>query len=254
MTTIAGQPGMVWTADGAGAVAAPVALASGLGKWIDGREVLRAIDLELRGGECVALLGGNGAGKSTLLRVLATLTPPTAGRLELFGRAITKQGAAAVRSRIGLIGHQLMLYRELSVRENLEFFARLYGVARARPRAEELIEAVGLDGRGDDAVKTLSRGMAQRAAIARALVHEPDLLLADEPFAGLDGASAERVETILRGWRDAGRTVLLATHDIGQALRLSDRAVVLAGGTKSLDERSDRLSEATIRERIGGAA
>lgn len=253
MSTIAGQHRVGATAHSAETARAPSLRAAGLGKWIDGREVLRAIDLEIQAGECVALLGSNGAGKTTLLRIGATLTPPSSGRLELFGRAVGRDSAAA-RARIGLVGHQLMLYRGLTVRENLELFARLYGVERPAERANELIALVGLEGRGEDAVRALSRGMAQRAAIARALVHEPDLLLADEPFTGLDAASAGVLERVLGAAGERGRAVLFATHDVGQALRLADRVVVLGAGAKVLDERAERLTGPALLEMLGGRA
>lgn len=213
----------------------PLVRAAGLCKRLGGRDVLADVDLTIGDGQCVALLGANGAGKSTLLRVLSTLTPPTAGRLELFG-VDASRGGPAVRGRLGLIGHQLMLYRELSVRENLELFGRLYGVGDARARASEVLALVGLEERAEDRVRALSRGLAQRASIGRALMHRPSLLLADEPFAGLDAGSVERLESILRGHRASGGSVVLATHDAAQALRIADRVSGLCDGRLVLDE------------------
>lgn len=251
MTALAAHP-VLATHDAVGESSrATVARAGGLGKRIDGREVLSSVDLTLRAGERVALLGANGAGKSTLLRVLATLTPPTSGSLELFGRPIGRDGSA-VRGRIGLVGHQLMLYRDLSARENIEFFARLYAVPDPRTRAAELLEALGLGGRGEDAVSSLSRGMAQRVAIARALVHAPELLLADEPFTGVDASSAERLEGLLAGADN--RCVLMATHDVHQALRMCARVVVLGDGRKLFDEPARGLREADLAPYLGGRA
>jgi heme exporter protein A len=217
---------------------AEVVRATALCKSIDGRAVLDEVYLRIPAGSFVALLGANGAGKSTLLKVLATLSPPTSGRLELFGRRATAtgRGAEQMRRSIGLIGHQSMLYRDLSARENLEFFGRLYGVPDPRGRAEWLLDAVGLLDRADDPVRGYSRGMTQRAALARALVHDPQLLLADEPFDGLDAPSAAALEGLLGVLHAGGRTLILANHDIAQSLRLAGRAVVLREGRVVIDE------------------
>jgi heme exporter protein A len=226
--------------------------ATALGKRIDERAVLDGIDLCVPEGPFVALLGANGAGKSTLLKVLATLTPPSSGQLQLFGSPATGRGAAAARARIGMIAHQSMLYRDLSARENLEFFARLYGVPDPRGRAEELLEVVALGDRADGAVKTFSRGMTQRVAIARALVHDPDLLLADEPFDGLDAPSSATLEQLLADLHGQGRTVILANHAIDQSLRLAERAVVLRAGQVVIDEPSERLRAAEVLAEMEG--
>jgi len=183
----------------------------GLGKTLDDRPVLNGIDLSVAAGEYVVILGVNGAGKSTLLKMLATLSTPTSGELRLFGLAVPKHASAA-RARLGLIGHQSMLYRDLTARENLELFARLYGVRNPKERAEELLNVVGLSTRSDDPVKVFSRGMTQRVSIARALVHEPDLILADEPFAGLDVPGAAAVEQLLADLHRAGKTIITVNH------------------------------------------
>lgn len=216
-----------------------------LSKRIDDRPVLEDVNFALRAGRSVALLGANGAGKSTLLRILATLVAPSSGELWLFGKPVSRDGAAA-RARIGLIGHQSMLYRDLSARQNLEFFCRLYGIRKPRERAESLLDSVGLIDRADDPIKTFSRGMTQRAAIARALVHNPDLLLADEPFDGLDAPSSGVLEELLQGLQAAGKTLVLANHDIHQSLRLTDRTIVLREGTIVIDEASRDLSTAAV--------
>jgi heme exporter protein A len=210
-------------------------------KRIDERAVLDAIDLQVSRGQFVTLLGANGAGKSTLLKVLATLTPPTSGELRLFGKPGTGQDARAARARIGMIAHQPMLYRDLSARENLEFFARLYGVPDPRGRARQLLDVIELSRRADDPVKTFSRGMTQRVAIARALVHDPGLLLADEPFDGLDAPSVATLEQLLTDLREQGTTVILANHSIDQSLQLADQAIVLRGGRVVIDEPSRSL-------------
>jgi heme exporter protein A len=163
------------------------------------------------------------------------LTPASQGSLQLFGED-SAGNSAALRGRIGLIGHQSMLYRDLTARENLIFFGRLYGLKNVAARVEHMLEVVDLADRGDDEVKAFSRGMTQRLAIARALLHEPQLLLADEPFAGLDVASVDALETLLRQLHQDGRTVVLVNHDIAQSLRLAQRVVVLRQGTIALDQ------------------
>jgi heme exporter protein A len=212
----------------------PALCAAGLGKTIDERSVLKSIDLSIAAGEFVAILGINGAGKTTLLKILATLMPPTTGRLQLFGLDVPRHAAQA-RARLGLIGHQSMLYRDLTARENLELFAGLYGVDSPRRRADELLSIVGMSDRADDAVKTFSRGMCQRVSIARALVHQPDLVLADEPFAGLDVPGAAAVQRLLSDLHAAGKTIVMVNHDVLQSLRLAERVIVLGAGTIAID-------------------
>lgn len=206
-----------------------------LNKSLDDRAILRGIDLTIASGEFVAILGNNGAGKTTLLKMLATLSMPTSGELRLFGQLMPRHAAAA-RARLGLIGHQSMLYRDLTARENLLFFGRLYGVNNVGNRADELLSWVGMSSRDDDAVRTFSRGMTQRIAIARALIHDPDILLADEPFAGLDVAGADAVERLLSAQHQAGKTVVLVNHDVGQSLRLAQRVLLLRGGRLAVDQ------------------
>ncbi len=213
---------------------------SKLTKTLDERAVLRGIELEIGAGEYVALLGANGAGKSTLLKILATLMPPTDGVIELFGRSLSRS-SVALRGRIGLIGHQSMLYRDLSARENLEFFAKLYELKDPIRKAERMLRVVGLVERADDPVKNFSRGMTQRISIARALIHDPDLILADEPFAGLDAPSIEALEDLFHRLSMAGKTIVLVNHDIEQTLRLAERAIVLRQGKIVLDQPTHRL-------------
>jgi ABC-type multidrug transport system ATPase subunit len=219
-----------------------------LGKSIDERPILQDINLQIQPGRYVALLGANGAGKSTLLKILATLTPASEGQLLLFGQEVNHD-AAELRSRIGLIGHQSMLYRDLTARENLEFFGQLYGIPDPPHRAESLLEAVGLLDRADDPIKAFSRGMTQRVAIARALIHSPELLLADEPFEGLDAPSARSLEELLTQLHQSGKTVILVNHDIHQSLRLVERVVVLRCGRVVIDDAAANLNgEAVLHE------
>jgi heme exporter protein A len=221
--------------------AEPVVEARKLRKSIDDRTILRDINLRISAGEYVALLGANGAGKSTLLRVISTLTTATSGEFCLFGKKVTSTNSVAARARIGMIGHQSMLYRDLSACENLEFYAKLYGIKDAAARAKKLLDIVGLIDRANDPVKSFSRGMQQRVAIARALVHNPELILADEPFAGLDAPSTHALELLLSDLSSAGKTIILVNHDIEQTLRLAERVIVLRKGTITVDELSFRL-------------
>ena len=223
--------------------------ASGLSLAIDRHVILREISVEIPAGQTVALMGANGAGKTMLLRVLSTLLRPSAGGLTLFGSEV-KPGAGEIRSRIGIVAHQSMLYRDLSARENLEFFGRLYEVPRPTVRADRMLEVVGLTRRAGDAVKTLSRGMTQRVAIARALMHDPDLLLADEPFDGLDAVSVTALEALLRRLRSEGKTTILSNHDISQTLKIVDRAVILRRGQVALDRPAEDLTAGAVLEEI----
>ena len=177
----------------------------GLERRFGERPALSGVSLTLARGGTLVVLGSNGAGKSTLLRVLATLLRPHGGTVRVLGDALPDD-AWRVRSRVGYLGHEPLLYRDLSARENLTLHARLHRVAEGR--VAELLDAVGLGRRGDDPVHTFSRGMLQRCAVARAVLHDPELLLLDEPRANLDPAAAETVEPLL-----AGRTRVLTSHD-----------------------------------------
>ena len=165
------------------------------------REALSDVSLSLPAGQTLVVFGANGAGKTTLLRVLATLLRPHAGEVTVLDRRLP-QDAWAVRGRIGLLGHEPLLYRELTARENLRFHARLHGVEE--DRVEEVLAAVGLVDRAEEPLKTLSRGMVQRAAVARATLHDPELLLLDEPWANLDPAARELVEPLIGAGTDPG--------------------------------------------------
>lgn len=195
--------------------------------------VLSDLTFAIAPGEHVAVLGPNGAGKTTLLRVLAGLIRPTRGTLLLDGQR-PGQGSAAARAAIGVLGHQTYLYPELTARENLLLYGRLYGVPDPETRADTVLEQVGLFGRRDDRVDSLSRGLQQRLAIARAVLHDPPLLLLDEPDTGLDLAAFELLARLLMD-SQRRRTVLVATHNIGQARRLCGRALVLVGGRLAAD-------------------
>jgi heme ABC exporter ATP-binding subunit CcmA len=208
-------------------VSEPLVEAAGLEKHFGPVTALRGVDLAVPAGRLLAVLGPNGAGKSTLLRLLAGLSRPSAGRLRV-GDAGGDRRAA--RGRVGYVGHATLLYPALSARENLRFAARLHGLADGRARAARLLAEQDLEAVADRPAASLSQGQSRRLAIARALVHDPALLLLDEPFAGLDRAAAARLAERLGALRAARRALVLVTHDLALAARLADEAIVLLRG------------------------
>ncbi len=192
---------------------------------------LRQLDLTIQRGEFVALLGPNGSGKSTLLRLLAGLSKPTSGAITIGGWSLPDE-AAAVRAQIGMVSHRVLLYENLSAHENLAFFARLYNLPTAglETRIAGLLQQVGLSRRAHDLVRTFSRGMQQRLSIARALLHDPDILLLDEPHTGLDQDASNTLDELLRRAHADGRTILMSTHELGRAAALAGRVVILSRG------------------------
>jgi heme exporter protein A len=216
--------------------------ARGLGKRFGHAVALAGLDLDVAAGGALAVLGANGAGKSTLLRLAAGLARPSEGSLTIDGRR-----ASESRARVGYVGHATLLYPALSARENLLFAARLYGVPQPAARAAALLAQEGLAAVGDLPVGSFSRGMAQRVAIARGLVHDPALVLLDEPFTGLDRRAADRLSERLAGLRAAGHTLLLATHDVARAAQLADAALVLARGRAAAHCRGALSAEALER-------
>ena len=193
------------------------------------RAALDEVSFELGRGQTLVVFGPNGAGKSTLLRVLATLLRPHAGRASVLGHPLPGE-SWAVRARIGLLTHEPLLYRDLSPRENLRYHARLHGVGTAR--VEEVLEQVQLGLRTDDPLHTFSRGMVQRTAVARAVLHDPELLLLDEPRANLDPAAAALVEPLIGA--GSGRTRVITSHDPAGGLEEADVALGLVGGRTAL--------------------
>ena len=189
------------------------------------REALSDVSLSLATGQTLVVFGPNGAGKTTLLRVLSTLLRPHSGRVTVLDRQLP-QDAWAVRGRVGLLGHEPLLYRELSARENLRFHARLHDLDSAR--VEELLAAVALTERADEPLKSLSRGMVQRAAIARATLHDPELLLLDEPYANLDPTAIDLVAPLIGA--ESGRTRVLSSHDPASGLAQADVVLGLRAG------------------------
>jgi heme exporter protein A len=222
------------------------------------RRALSAVTLTARAGDIVGLLGPNGAGKSTLIGVLATLVAPTSGDVRYGGRVARELGPD-LRQRIGLLAHELHVYPELSARQNLAFFARLYGVDRSSI-VESALERAGLAERGDDPVSSFSRGMRQRLALERALLHDPRLLLLDEPFTGLDDQAVGLVSDRVRRLAASGHLVFMATHDLDLAEGVVTRVAVIRGGKLVSDEPADSGLRERYRlligrqERAGGTA
>jgi heme exporter protein A len=193
------------------------------------KTVLRGLDFRVEQGEFVALLGPNGAGKSTFLRILASLSRANLGEVRIAGYSLPAQ-AAEVRRRLGVVTHQPLVYGELSAEENLRFYGRMYGVERLEQRMDEILVQVGLSGRRRDLVRTYSRGMQQRLAIGRAVLHDPEVLLLDEPHTGLDQDASEMLDTALRAVSARGRTVVITSHDLARATDLAQRFDVLSRG------------------------
>jgi heme exporter protein A len=219
----------------------------GLSKAFGAIQAVDRLSLRVHEGESVALFGSNGAGKTTLIRMLTLSLRPSSGTLRIAGLD-PKKDDLTIRKRTGVISHQSYLYDDLTARQNLEFYARLYGADDPRGRADQLLRTVGLAARADDPVGTFSRGMQQRASLARALVHEPRVVFLDEPFTGLDPHGARTLRTTLEQLRDAGRTVFMVTHNLTQGLELSDRWLILARG-RVVDEGRSSDTDATAFER-----
>lgn len=194
------------------------------------RQALAGVTFSLAPGECLALFGPNGAGKTTLLRVLAGLLRPTAGTARVAG--IKLPGGPIARSRVGLISHHTMLYEALSPRENVSFAAKLYGYGMrdARTRAEDSLRRMSMLERADAPVRSLSRGMQQRVSIARAMVHGPELVLADEPYSGLDESGARSLTALLGELRSSGTAIIIVTHNLAEGLSLATHAAVMQRG------------------------
>jgi len=230
--------------------------AAGLSHAYGDRWALRDLDLGLAAGETLAVLGPNGAGKSTLLRILATLLRPTGGTVAVFGAELPRE-AWRLRGRIGYLGHQPLLYRDLDARENLAFHARLFGLSDGEARAADLLERVGLAGRAATRVGEMSAGMVKRLAVCRAVLHDPDLLVLDEPLANLDPDGARVIAPLLGV--APGRTRVVVTHDVEAALEQADRALGLRrdGGVAfelPADEIDPERARTIYSERTGAVA
>ena len=193
------------------------------------KTILRGVDFEVQPGEFVALLGPNGAGKTTFLRILASLSRPSLGEVNIAGYKLPQQ-AAEVRARLGVVSHLPLLYGDLNAEENLRFYARLYGINNYEVRITEVLEMVGLETRRRDLVRTFSRGMQQRLAIGRAVLHDPDVMLFDEPYTGLDQDASSMLDDVLKTVAMQGRTVVMTSHDLSRAEDLATRFDILSRG------------------------
>lgn len=207
------------------------------------RVAVGGVTFSLGAGECLALFGPNGAGKTTLLRVLAGLLKPTAGSARVSG--IPLPGGSAARSRVGLISHHTMLYNALSPRENVSFAARLYGIRDPRERVDAVLQTMSMLERAETPVRSLSRGMQQRVSIARAMVHSPQLVLADEPYSGLDDSGARALTSLLRELLSAGTSIIIVTHNLPEGLSLATHAAVMHGGKFIRYDTTDRIDAST---------
>jgi heme exporter protein A len=230
----------------------------GLVKRFGPRFALRGVDLDVGEGECVALVGPNGAGKTTLLRILATLSRPTGGSVHVDGFDLTQE-ANAFRRRVGFLSHQPLLYDDLTGEENLRFYGRMYKVADLEARVSAMLDQVGLAYNRQDLVRTYSRGMKQRLSIGRALLHDPPVLLLDEPYTGLDRQAAGMLDQVLQEVGLGSRTVLLTTHNVERGLRLTQRVALLVRGQIAFEMDGahwdpDRLQQAYDRQAAAGGA
>jgi heme exporter protein A len=211
------------------------------------KPVLRGLDFSVPEGEFVAVVGPNGAGKTTLLRILASLARPTLGEVRLAGRRLPAQ-AGAVRRMLGVVSHQPLLYGDLTAEENLRFYGRLYAIPELESRVQQALDTVGLRPRRRDLVRTFSRGMQQRLSIGRAILHQPLVMLLDEPHTGLDPQAAGMLDGVLAEVTGEGRTVVMTSHDLQRAAALADRVDVLTGGVIAASVRSGELDPRDLPE------
>lgn len=212
-------------------------------KRFGSKAVLKGLNFEVREGEFVALIGPNGAGKTTFLRILASLARPTLGEVRIAGYRLPFQ-AAAVRRNLGFVSHQPLLYGDLNAEENLRFFGRMYDLAGLEKRIEAVLNTVGLLNRRRDPVRTYSRGMQQRLAIGRAILHDPSVLFFDEPHTGLDQEACDMLDQVLREVTGRGRTVVMTSHDLARVEDLAARFDVLSQGV---------ISASTAKSDLGGS-
>jgi len=209
------------------------------------KAVLKGLDFEVQPGEFVALLGPNGAGKTTFLRVLASLSRPSLGSVQVAGYKLPDE-AAAVRARLGVVSHLPLLYGDLTAEENLRFYGRMYNISNLEPRITEVLEMVGLDNRRRDLVRTYSRGMQQRLAIGRAVLHDPDVMLFDEPYTGLDQDASSMLDEVLKTVAAKGRTVVMTSHDLARAEELATRFDILSRGIIASSAKRDELGSGNL--------
>lgn len=226
--------------------ASPAIEVAGVSRTFGRRRAVDGVTLSVPGGDCLALFGPNGAGKTTLLRLIAGLLKPSAGAVRVGGRALRDDASA--RGHVGLISHQSMLYRALTARENVEFAARLYGVGDPNAAAGRALEHMRVLDRADTPVRALSRGLQQRVSIARAIVHEPSVVLLDEPYTGLDAAGGAALTGMLQSLRRSGAALLLVTHNVDEGLAVASHAAVMLAGRIVRLEDCATLDAAAFRE------
>ncbi len=219
----------------------------GLTKSFGNHAVLRGIDFEVMAGESIVIFGTNGAGKTTLIKILATIMNPSSGSI-LFDGLSVGTNAESIRQKIGVITHQTFLYNTLTAYENLKFYCRMYDVHSHDTRIREVIEIVGLSSRLHDRIGTFSRGMQQRLSIARALLHDPAIMLLDEPETGLDQQATSILHEVLNRGGGRKRTVILTTHNLERGLALGDRLLILDQGTIVYEKSTEALDLATLQE------
>ena len=234
------------------AAGAPIVEVADIARAFGSRKAVAGVSFSLAPGDCLAVFGPNGAGKTTLLRLLAGLLKPSSGSARLAG--IPLPGGAIARSRVGLISHHTMLYEALSARENISFAARLYGIRGHSTRVDDSLRRMSMLERADAPVRLLSRGMQQRVSIARAMVHSPQVVLADEPYSGLDESGARALTALLRELRSAGTVIILVTHNLAEGLSLATHAAVMHRGRFVRYDPSDGIDSAsygaTYREAV----
>lgn len=211
------------------------------------KTVLRGVDFAVQPGEFVALLGPNGAGKTTFLRILAALSRPTLGEVRIAGYKLPDE-AAQVRARLGVVSHLSLLYNNLTAEENLRFYARMYDVENSSARIAAVLAMIGLEARRRDLVRTYSRGMQQRLAIGRAVLHDPQIMLLDEPYTGLDQDASSMLDAALKAVAAEGRTIVMTSHDLARAEELAarfdilSRGIIVASATRKQIKKNNLLS------------
>lgn len=212
----------------------------GIGKSFGNIRALEGIDLKVKKGEFLIIIGPNGAGKTTLIKIFSTLMKPTSGEGRIVGFDLRKE-EEDLRRNIGMLSHHTFLYQNLTAYENLKFYGRLYEVKNIEKEIRRVIEEVGLETRLHDTVRTFSRGMKQRLSIARSIIHDPSLLLLDEPYTGLDQWSQKRFKNILKRFHSQGKTIIMTTHNLPSSLELGDRVIILSSGKISHEQEMTRM-------------